>query len=98
MKKTMRERQTDSVALTWSQQDFGHEWQEESWPLETDGVIACLNPHCSSEGFERVRLVEIVSAALDSGGVVAGAIRCSGIDRANVTPCTNALVYMMETD
>lgn len=92
----MGDEKIDSAALAWSQQDFDHDWLQESWPLEADGVIDCLNPSCNSDGFARARLIEIVSEALESGELVAGAMRCEGLDRASVAPCTNALVYMLE--
>lgn len=89
---------TATAALTWSQQDYEEHWEREELPVNGEGYIECRNPSCSSAGFERTRLSTVVTQMLDSGTVVAGAIRCEGIDKANVTPCTNALVYLIEED
>lgn len=92
---------SDSVtaaALLWSQQDYDEHWRHEQWPSVEEGLIECANPQCSAPGFERTRLIATVIRALESGTVAAGAIRCEGLDRANVTPCTNALVYLLEED
>jgi hypothetical protein len=82
--------------LLVSQQDYETEWVRIPWPPEEPIELRCMNPNCSSRGFPWERLEASVSKALGSGSLVAGSLRCEGMDTVAMRECSNALVYLWD--
>ncbi len=81
-----------------SQQDYDSDWLRIAWPPTGKITIECMNPRCSSSGFDWERLEAAIADALDDGGAVAGSLRCEGTDTLAMSRCTNALVYLWDGD
>lgn len=79
-----------------SQQDYDSEWVRIEWPPAGRIDIECLNPRCSSRGFDWERLEAAIAYALEQGSAVAGSLRCDGMDMVSMSRCTNALVYLWD--
>ncbi|MER3395851.1 MAG: hypothetical protein C4318_00060 [Acidimicrobiia bacterium] len=79
-----------------SQQDYDSEWVRIDWPPTRRVDIECLNPSCTSQGFDWERLESAIAQALEHGSAVAGSLRCTGMDMVSMSRCTNALVYLWD--